>query len=63
MLVYGKTHNVITRFAISIASSICKTIYISGCDKVDITEQKEFIFSHESSIGEIKNQEGQHYQN
>lgn len=62
MSVYGKAHNVITRFAIPIASSICKTIYISGCDGVDITEQKEFIFSHESSIGEIKNQEGQQYQ-
>lgn len=50
---YSKAHNVITKYAIPIASALTDIIYISGCDGAEIGENGEMIYNHSADAKQI----------
>ena len=51
--VYSKAHNVITKYAIPIASALTDEIYIAGCDGAKINEKGEMVYEHSADLDEI----------
>ena len=50
MEVYSKAHNVITKYAIPIASALTDKIYIAGCDGAKTNEKGEMVFEHSEEL-------------
>ena len=44
--VYSKAHNVITKYAIPIASALADDIFIAGCDGAKIEENGDMLYEH-----------------
>ncbi|MDD3172599.1 MAG: hypothetical protein PHF63_02825 [Herbinix sp.] len=52
--VYAKAHNVITRMAVPLASYLTDTIYITGCDGVQIEEEGQQAFTYTEGVNTHK---------
>lgn len=54
--IYKKAHSIVTRFVLPVVSSLCDTIYIVGCDGIDLSSN-EIVLPHfetgENSIAKM----------
>ena len=60
---YSKAHNVITKYAIPIASTLTEEVYISGCDGASILDNGDLVYNHADDVLAInkKNEVLNHY--